>query len=221
MATRGNNSTGTLRAIRTGGLSVPGGLARADRELIQSRLAMTVEIVEDPVLRQRLRFERTTDPDGSEVLHVETWVDPGGGVTPHRHPAMEELFEVLAGQPILLAGRRWSTASPGETVVVPARTRHAYRNRGDQTVHMVCHVRPPSSLQEFLEDVAALARAGKISRRGLPTSYGALLEAAALAHRHRAMVTLLFPPMPPPFIQRLLFPLLTRLGERRGNKRRQ
>jgi hypothetical protein len=70
----------------------------------------------------------------------------------------------------------------------------------------------------FLEEVAALARDGKISRQGLPRNYGALPEAAALAHRHRAMVTLLFPPMPPPFIQRLPFPLLTRLGEGRRNK---
>lgn len=182
---------------------------------------MGERILEDPVLRQRLRFERTTDPDGSEVLHVETWVDPGGGVTPHLHPAMEERFEVLAGQPRFLAGRRWSTSSPGETVVVPAGTRHAYGNRADETAHMVCEVRPPSSLQEFLEEVTALGRDGKISRRGLPTSYSALLEAAAIAHRHREMVTLLFPPMPPPFVQRLLFPMLTRLAERRGTNPRQ
>jgi quercetin dioxygenase-like cupin family protein len=179
---------------------------------------MMEDIVEDPVLKQRLRFHRTTEPDGGEVLHIETWVDPDGGVTPHLHPAMEERFQVLAGQPTFLAARRWTTASPGETVVVPAGTRHAYRNRGEETVHMVCHVRPPSSLQEFLEDVAALARAGKFNRRGLPTSYAALLEAAALAHRHRKMVTLLFPPMPPPFIQRLLFPLLARVAQGRAGK---
>jgi hypothetical protein len=88
---------------------------------------------------------------------------------------------VLAGQPTLLAGRAWSTASSGETVVLPAGTRHAYRNRSAETVHMVCHVRPPSSLQEFLEEVAALARDGEISRQGLPRNYGALPEAAALA----------------------------------------
>jgi hypothetical protein len=46
-------------------------------------------VIEDPVLRQRLRFSRTADTDGSEVLHVEAWVDPGGGVTPHLHPAMD------------------------------------------------------------------------------------------------------------------------------------
>jgi hypothetical protein len=54
-------------------------------------------LIEDPVLRQRLRFSRTTDPDGAEVLHVETWVEPSGGLTPHLHPAMEERFEMLQG----------------------------------------------------------------------------------------------------------------------------
>jgi quercetin dioxygenase-like cupin family protein len=162
-------------------------------------------MVDDPVLRHRLSFSRTTDPDGGEVLHVEIWLDPGGGVTPHIHPAMEERFEVLEGNPSFLAGRSWSTAVPGETVVVPAGTRHAYRNRGDATVHMVCHARPPSTLQQFLEETAALSRAGRISRRGFPTGFRALRDGLALAKRHREMVVLLFPPMPPRFIQRLLF----------------
>jgi hypothetical protein len=35
-------------------------------------------IINDPVLRQRLRFSRTTDPDGAGrwALRVEAWVDP-------------------------------------------------------------------------------------------------------------------------------------------------
>jgi quercetin dioxygenase-like cupin family protein len=175
--------------------------------------------ITDPVLRQRLSFSRTPDPDGSEVLHVETWLDPGGGVTPHVHRSMEERFEVLAGRPSFLSGRAWAQAAPGDTVVVPPRTRHAYRNETSEPVHMVCHVRPPSSLQAFLEEVSALSRSGQVSAGGIPKGVGALLEGAALARRHREMVTLLFPPMPPPFVQRLLFPALAPLGERWRRKR--
>jgi quercetin dioxygenase-like cupin family protein len=164
-------------------------------------------VIEDPVLKQRLDFSRTADPDGSEVLHVEIWVDPGGGVTPHVHPSLEERFEVLAGRPSFLSGRRWRTAGAGETVVVAPGMRHAYRNRGEDTVHMVCHARPPSTLQEFLEEAAALSRAGKIATRwALPTSFGALREALGMAERHREMAVLRFPPMPPRFVQRLLLP---------------
>jgi quercetin dioxygenase-like cupin family protein len=173
-------------------------------------------VVEDPVLKQRLSFRRTVDEDGGEVLHVETWVDPGGGVTPHFHPAMEERFEVLSGHPSFLAGRKWQVASAGDTVVVPAGVRHAYRNKSDEVVHMICHARPPSSLQAFLEDAATLSRAGMISRNAIPKGPKALLQAAVMANRYRDMVTLLFPPLPPPPIQRLVMPVLARLGERRG-----
>jgi len=169
-------------------------------------------MIEDPALRQRYSFSRSTDADGGEVLHVDTWIDPGGGVTPHVHPAMEERFHVLEGEASFLAGRQWRTAGPGEEVVVPAGVRHAYRNRGDTPAHVRCDVRPPSSLQAFLEEVAALSRAGLISRRGLPTRPRALVQAAALAERHREMVTLQFPPMPPRAVQRLLFPVLARFA---------
>jgi mannose-6-phosphate isomerase-like protein (cupin superfamily) len=172
------------------------------------------ELTEDPVLRMRSRFWRTTE-DGTDVLHVETWVDPGGGVTPHVHPAMEERFEVVDGQPQFLSGRRWNVAEPGETVLVPPGTRHAFRNRNTKVAHFVCHATPPSTLQEFLEDAAALSRAGGITRRALPRSIDGLLEAAVMAHHYRDMVTLLAP-LPPPAVQRLLIPALARAGERRG-----
>ena len=172
-------------------------------------------MVEDPVLRQRFSFDRSVGENGEEVLNVDTWVDPGGGVTPHVHPAMEERFHVLEGRPSFLAGKEWRTATPGDTVVVPAGVRHAYRNDSDETAHVVCEARPPSSLQEFLEETAALSRAGKITRRGFPKGPGALLDGAVMAERHREMVVLLFPPLPPPSVQRLVMPILARLGRRR------
>jgi quercetin dioxygenase-like cupin family protein len=174
------------------------------------------QIVEDPALKQRLSFERTVDEDGGAVLNVEVWVDPGGGVPPHIHPAMEERFDVVSGRPSFLAGNKWQTAAPGETVVVPPGTRHAYRNTSEEVAHVICHARPPSTLQEFLEDAAALGRAGKLTGQGLPKSPSALLQAAVMVHAYRDMVVLGFPPLPPPAIQRLVMPPLARLGERRG-----
>jgi quercetin dioxygenase-like cupin family protein len=174
---------------------------------------MASHLVEDPVFRTRYRFSRATE-EGGEVQHVEMWVDPGGGVTPHVHPAMEERFTVLEGLAEFLGGRRWRSAGPGETVVVPPGTRHAFRNRGAEVAHVRCQARPPSTLQGFLEDVAGLSRAGKLTRRGLPTPSG-LLEAAVLADHYRDMVVLLFP-APPPIVQRLILPPLVRMAHRRG-----
>jgi quercetin dioxygenase-like cupin family protein len=176
---------------------------------------MSDKPITDPVLRQRLSFTRRSDEQG-EVLEVDTWVEPGGGVTPHVHPAMEERFTVLEGRASFLAGREWSDASSGETVVVPAGTRHAYRNDGDEPAHIVCEARPPSTLQEFLTDTVAMSRAGKITRQGIPRGLDGLLAGAALAHGYRDMVVLGFPPLPPAPVQRVLFPPLARLAERRG-----
>jgi quercetin dioxygenase-like cupin family protein len=166
-------------------------------------------MIEDPVLRQRLSFRRPSE----DVLVVDMWVDPGGGVTPHVHPAMEERFTVVEGRASFLSGRRWRTAGAGETVVVPAGTRHAYRNDGDETAHVVCEARPPSTLQEFLEEIAALGRERAFTRRGLPRSPRGLVRAAAVLNRHRAMAELGFP-LPPAPVQRVLLPALARLGGR-------
>lgn len=177
---------------------------------------MADDLVEDPVFRTRYRFSRTTDPDGGEVQHVEFWIDPGGGVSPHIHPSMEERFTVLDGTAELLSGRRWSSAGPGDEVVIPPGTRHAFRNRSDAVAHLHAEARPPSSLQAFLEDVAGLSRAGKLHRAGLPTPSG-LLEAAVLIDSYSDMVELLFPAPPRP-IQRLIAPPLARLAARRGRR---
>src|SRR5687767_15303318 len=109
---------------------------------------MAEEQIVDPVLRQRLSFRRRSDDDG-EVLEVDTWVEPGGGVTPHVHPGMDERFTVLSGRASFLSGREWSEASAGETVVVPAGARHAYRNDGDEVAHIVCEARSEEHTSEL------------------------------------------------------------------------
>jgi quercetin dioxygenase-like cupin family protein len=156
--------------------------------------------VEDPVLRQRYEFRREGD-----VLTVEAWVDPGGGVTPHVHPAIEEHFRVLDGEIEFLVDRSWVTTAE---VVVPAGARHAYRNASDRPAHMICEATPPMELEEFLTDIAALSRERRFTRRGLPTSPKAVPMLAAVAQRYRETVELETPLRP-------LIPVLARFGRSR------
>lgn len=163
-------------------------------------------LVEDPVFQIRSGFER----DGDSLI-VDTWIDPGGGVTPHVHPAMEERFETIEGTAQFLSGREWVTAPAGEGVVVPPGTRHSFRNRSGEVAHIRCRATPPMTLQEFLTEAAEMSRAGKINRFALPTSPRALLEIAAMAERHREMVVMSSPPRP---VQKLMLPPLARLAAR-------
>jgi quercetin dioxygenase-like cupin family protein len=178
---------------------------------------MESQIVEDPVFRHRLRFTYGTEPDGQAAVYVEMWIEPGGGVPPHVHPAMTERFSVLDGRAEFLAGRSWTGAGPGETVVVPAGTRHAYRNRGVVVAHVRCVATPPDpALEGFLTDAAAMARAGRLTKQGVPKGVTGMLQAAVMLDAYGAMVELGFPPAPPPAIRRLLVPPLARLAGRRG-----
>lgn len=167
--------------------------------------------VEDPNLKMRHQFRE----DGDDLL-VETWVEPGGGVTPHVHPAQTEVFEVLEGRCQFLSGRKWIECGPGESAEIPPGTRHAFRNKGDVPTHIRCRATPGMSLQEFLEDAAAMGRAGMFGPAALPKGPKALMQAAILVERHKEMVTLLFPPLPPPAVQRAIMPPLAKMGRKRG-----
>jgi quercetin dioxygenase-like cupin family protein len=166
------------------------------------------EIIHDPVRRQRLSFTRKGD-----ILQAEVWADPGGDVPAHSHPAQEERFEVLAGNVRFQIGGKRHEAGPGSRLVAPAGVRHSFRNTGEVEAHLRVEVEPALQLQGFLEDAAALARAGRYTRRGLPTRPAAVPELADLMIRYRDVTEMGFPP---PAIQRLTLWALARLRRKRG-----
>ncbi|HEY8867413.1 MAG TPA: cupin domain-containing protein [Solirubrobacteraceae bacterium] len=175
---------------------------------------MPESVIEDPVLGQRYVFRHRADEQGADFIEVEMWVEPGGGVVPHIHPDFEERFKVMSGQVTFGVGRDKVVAGPGDAAVVAPGVRHTYRNTGGELAHVVCEARPPRpELQQFLEDAAALGRAGKYTRRGLPKSFSGLLCLAVMARHYRPTTRILSPPV---FLQRLVLDPFARLGERRG-----
>jgi quercetin dioxygenase-like cupin family protein len=157
-------------------------------------------LVEDPVLKQRYEFRH----EGG-VLIVDAWVEPGGGVTPHVHPKLEERFKVLDGEIEFLVGRRWERHTE---ITVPKGTRHAYRNASARSAHMITEVEPPMELEAFLTDVAELSRQRAFTRSGRPRSLKAIPRLARVAQRYRETVELETPLRP-------LIPLAARLGSSR------
>ncbi|TMK39124.1 MAG: cupin domain-containing protein [Actinobacteria bacterium] len=163
-------------------------------------------LVHDPVRRQRLAFSREGD-----VLHAEVYADPGGDVPSHYHPSQEERFEVLAGHVRFDVGGRRIEGGPGTRVLAPPGAKHAFRNIGKVEAHLRVEVKPALQLQGFLEEAAALARARRYTRRGLPRRPGAVIELANLMVRYADTTVMAFPP---PVIQRLVLARLARPGRR-------
>jgi quercetin dioxygenase-like cupin family protein len=169
--------------------------------------------VEDPVGRQRLAFTPESDDDGTEIMLVDCWVDPGGGVPPHIHPHQTEIFEVIEGEMTFTAGRSKEVRRAGESITVPPGTRHAYANKSSAPAYMRCTARPAADLAEFLQTTAALGREGHIVRFGPLRAPGlrGLPKVAAMLKRHRENTLIL---NPPPLVQRLLLDRLARFADR-------
>jgi mannose-6-phosphate isomerase-like protein (cupin superfamily) len=169
---------------------------------------MSSEIIQDPLFRQSYRFSRDGD-----VLRVEIWAQPGGGVlAEHVHPRLEERYEVLEGEVTFHVDRKPLRPPAGEPVVVPAGVPHRFQNTGNQVAHLLVEAEPALALQASIQDGAALARTGKFTANGKPRSVRALVAVAALAARYRETVVLT---SPPPAVQRLLFPLLALFAARK------
>jgi quercetin dioxygenase-like cupin family protein len=168
---------------------------------------MTSNLIEDPLFRQRYGFSRNGD-----VLRVEIWTEPDGGVlAEHVHPKLEERYEVLAGEVTFRLDGKSQLAKAGDRLVVPAGARHSFQNTGKETAHLLVDADPALELRESIEGGVELARTQSFTASGKPRGLRALIEAAALAHRYRETVVL---SSPPPAMQGLLFPLLARFATR-------
>lgn len=164
------------------------------------------EYVHDPNRRQRYAFRRE-----GENLVVDVWVQPGGDVPTHVQPTQEERFAVLEGRVRFKVGGRKVIAGPGDEVVVAPGVKHSFKNVGDGEAHLRVDVRPALELQGFLEDAAALARAGLYTRRGIPTSPKGAVRMAEFIERYRDLVVISWPP---PAVQRIMLAPLLRFSRR-------
>jgi quercetin dioxygenase-like cupin family protein len=168
---------------------------------------MAGELLNDPLFHQRYGFSREGD-----VLRVEIWTEPGGGVlAEHVHPKLEERYEVLEGEVTFRLDREPRRAGRGERLVVPEGVRHSFQNTGEGTAHLLVEVDPALQLRESIEDGVKLGETGMLTASGKPRGLRGLIEAAAVAHRYRETVVLSSPPR---VMQRLLFPLLARFASR-------
>jgi hypothetical protein len=78
-------------------------------------------------------------------------------------------------------GLRTRVAEPGDVVEVAPGVLHGFGNAGEEEARMRVEVRPALAMEEMFAEVIELARAGRMTKRGLPRNP---LELAALARRY-------------------------------------
>ncbi len=70
-----------------------------------------------------------------QLCIFEQWVAPGGGAPTHTHP-VEEVLTVLEGEAEMWMDEERGTVSVGQSMIVPARRKHGFRNSGTVTLHI-------------------------------------------------------------------------------------
>jgi quercetin dioxygenase-like cupin family protein len=132
-----------------------------------------------------MTFLETAADSGGELLRLDFVFEPGGFVAAaHSHPNQEERIEVISGTPSFRIAGRVRSASPGDVIVLAPGTPHTWWNAAEVETRAVIELRPALRMEALFETMAALARAGKLNRRGFPNP----LQGAVIARAFKAEV---------------------------------
>jgi quercetin dioxygenase-like cupin family protein len=140
------------------------------------------QTLENPVTGERFTFTHTAATTNGELLAFDFALRPGGAVPiPHVHPIQTERFEVLEGQMRFRVGLRTVIAGPGDVIEVAPGVAHSFANAGEQEARLRVEVRPALQMEQMFAEVVDMAKAGRMTRRGLPRNP---LDLAVLARKY-------------------------------------
>ena len=177
-------------------------------------MAYAGQVLDNPVTGERIIFRKTAAETDGKYVEIDLVLAPDGAVPgTHVHPLQVETFEVIKGKMKFRMGLKTVKAGPGETVVVPAGKVHNFANDGDEPAHVRVTLEPALKMEELFETSVALAKAGRVTKRGMPKP----LDLALFVERFSDEVRAPFPPAP---VVKALFAPLRKMAVRRGRGRR-
>jgi quercetin dioxygenase-like cupin family protein len=138
------------------------------------------------VTGEEIIFRKRGADTAGELLEFDWYFPPGGSVPLHVHRRQEEAFEILTGRAWFRVGRRRSSASEGERLMVPPGTAHCWGNACDADLWARIRIRPAFRTEGIFDAMFALARDGRFDRRGRPSP----LQMAALLREFRVELQL-------------------------------
>ena len=75
-------------------------------------------------------------PNGATQLCIfEQWIAPAAGVPTHEHP-VEEVLTIIDGEAEMWIDEERRVVTGGQSLIVPARRKHGFRNIGSETLHV-------------------------------------------------------------------------------------
>jgi mannose-6-phosphate isomerase-like protein (cupin superfamily) len=86
-----------------------------------------------PGVETRMLF--AAENGAAQLCIFEQWVAPGMGAPTHSHP-VEEVLTVREGEATMWIGEQHVTVTAGQSLLIPARCLHGFRNSGTGTLHL-------------------------------------------------------------------------------------
>jgi mannose-6-phosphate isomerase-like protein (cupin superfamily) len=176
-------------------------------------MAEAGEQIDNPTTGQRLVFLTTARDSHGEVSRAEGIFPPGGfaGVE-HIHPLQDEHFKVLAGRATFQVDGQRHVLGAGETIDVPAGTRHTFANGGQAEMRVLAEFRPGlPNTERFYELYFGFAQQGRVDAKAMPglldiaTVWNVTSEHAVLAR-------------PPAWLQHAVFRMLAPIARKVGRQ---
>jgi quercetin dioxygenase-like cupin family protein len=163
--------------------------------------------IENKRTGQRMIFLKTWAETNGTQLQIECFSPVTSAREPeHIHPYQENRFQIISGELTFRINGKEQTAYAGDIVSIPEKVPHCFWNSGDTEAHYMQEFFPALRIDNLFETFFALARDGKLSKKGAPNIFRASL--IMLAHEKELRLS-----KPSWTIQKLLFKLLAPVGK--------
>jgi mannose-6-phosphate isomerase-like protein (cupin superfamily) len=83
----------------------------------------------------KTRMQVSARNGATQLCIFEQWVEPAVGAPTHWHP-VEEVLTVLSGEAEMWIDDEYVTLIAGQSLVVPTKKKHGFRNVGSETLHI-------------------------------------------------------------------------------------
>ncbi|MBV8944458.1 MAG: cupin domain-containing protein [Solirubrobacterales bacterium] len=166
------------------------------------------QTIHNPATGESITFVRTSHETEGKLVELAFSVAAGGATPePHVHPRQTETFEIHEGRCRVHVDEREHELTAGQRMTVPPGVSHTWTAVSE--LRMTVTLEPAQRADEFFEDLFALANAGCVNAKGLPTP----LHFAVLLDEYRDLVYLAAAPVA---LQKATMGILAKIGRTIG-----
>ena len=176
-------------------------------------MAKTNEIIENPVIGDKLQFLVTASDSKGELLKVHLWNRAGAqGPPEHLHPSQTETFTIVSGTVGFKGNGQEKILTAGQSITAQKNEMHKIWTTGDAPSEVIVEMRPALRSELFLETWYSLAKKGKVKKDSTPKSF---LQFMTILNEYDGESYVAGPPI---FLQKLMASIFGGLGKMLGYK---